>query len=159
VLKEYAGTSGGANVWGYVTPHATYQGVWSYGTFRNGTTCVAFGQQCPNWPGFALTADGATQGTDAPTYTVWWGDLIRGSSGTAGLQYLRNRYYDPKTGRFTQPDPIGLAGGLNLYGFAAGDPVNHADPFGLCDNPGEPKCKGALQKVGQFFRNFASGWN
>jgi hypothetical protein len=25
-----------------------------------------------------------------------------------------------------------LAGGLNLYGFAAGDPVNFSDPFGLC---------------------------
>ncbi|MBK7907333.1 MAG: hypothetical protein IPJ78_12360 [Gemmatimonadetes bacterium] len=29
-------------------------------------------------------------------------------------------------------DPIGLAGGLNLYGFAGGDPVNVSDPFGLC---------------------------
>lgn len=34
-------------------------------------------------------------------------------------------------GRFTQEDPIGLAGGLNLYGFAGGDPVNFSDPFGL----------------------------
>jgi hypothetical protein len=25
-----------------------------------------------------------------------------------------------------------LAGGLNLYGFAAGDPVTFSDPFGLC---------------------------
>lgn len=31
-----------------------------------------------------------------------------------------------------QMDPIGLAGGLNLYGFAGGDPVNFSDPFGLC---------------------------
>ncbi len=31
---------------------------------------------------------------------------------------------------------IGLAGGLNLYGFANGDPVNFSDPFGLC--PGCP---------------------
>lgn len=29
-------------------------------------------------------------------------------------------------------DPIGLAGGLNLYGYANGDPVNNSDPFGLC---------------------------
>lgn len=35
-------------------------------------------------------------------------------------------------GGFTQPDPIGLAGGLNLYGYAGGDPVNFSDPFGLC---------------------------
>ena len=45
---------------------------------------------------------------------------------------MRNRYYDPVQGRFTQEDPIGLAGGLNAYGFASGDPVNHSDPFGLC---------------------------
>ena len=38
---------------------------------------------------------------------------------------------DPATGRFTQEDPIGLAGGLNLYGFANGDPVTFSDPFGL----------------------------
>ena len=31
----------------------------------------------------------------------------------------------------TQQDPIGLAGGLNLYGFGNGDPVNASDPFGL----------------------------
>lgn len=48
-----------------------------------------------------------------------------------GLMYRRNRYYDPQTGRFTQLDPIGLAGGANGYGFAEGDPVNFDDPFGL----------------------------
>ena len=45
---------------------------------------------------------------------------------------MRNRYYNPQTAQFTQQDPIGLAGGLNLYGFADGDPVNYSDPFGLC---------------------------
>jgi len=29
-------------------------------------------------------------------------------------------------------DPVGIAGGVNLYGFAEGDPVNYSDPFGLC---------------------------
>ena len=33
---------------------------------------------------------------------------------------------------FTQEDPIGVAGGLNLYGYAGGDPINFSDPFGLC---------------------------
>jgi RHS repeat-associated protein len=57
-----------------------------------------------------------------------------------GLVYSRNRYYDPKAGRFTQEDPIGIAGGLNVYGFASGDPVSYSDPFGLCPDPKDPKC-------------------
>lgn len=47
------------------------------------------------------------------------------------MLYRRNRYFDPVSGRFTQQDPIGVAGGMNLYGFAGGDPVNFSDPFGL----------------------------
>lgn len=62
----------------------------------------------------------------------WYGTLIEDKKDAVGTHYRRNRYYDPKTGRFTQEDPIGLAGGLNLYGFANGDPVNFSDPFGLC---------------------------
>ncbi|WP_310572338.1 RHS repeat-associated core domain-containing protein, partial [Gemmatimonas sp.] len=52
-----------------------------------------------------------------------------------GTFFRRNRHYDPVSARFTQEDPIGIAGGLNLYGFAGGDPVNFGDPFGLCPNP------------------------
>nr|WP_269147128.1 RHS repeat-associated core domain-containing protein [Gilliamella apicola] len=35
-----------------------------------------------------------------------------------GLHYNIFRYYYPDIGRFTQPDPIGLAGGFNLYQYA-----------------------------------------
>ncbi len=49
----------------------------------------------------------------------------------SGPQCVRNRCYDLATGLSTQPDPIGLAGGLNLYGYAGGDPINRRDPFGL----------------------------
>ena len=40
---------------------------------------------------------------------------------------------EPPTKRVysTQQDPIGIAGGPNVYGFAAGDPINFSDPFGL----------------------------
>ena len=40
--------------------------------------------------------------------------------------------YDSPPGQSTQQDPIGIAGGANVYGFASGDPVNLSDPFGLC---------------------------
>ena len=76
-------------------------------------------------------------GRASVTYT-WVGGLLMDQQDATGLLYRRNRYYDPMSGRFTQEDPIGLAGGLNVYGFAGGDPVNFADPFGLC--PGLPKC-------------------
>ena len=33
-----------------------------------------------------------------------------------------------------------MAGGLNLYGYAGGDPINHSDPFGLTQCP--PACDG-----------------
>lgn len=62
----------------------------------------------------------------------WFGSLIEGQEDASGYLYRRNRYFDPATGRFTQEDPIGLAGGFNLYGFGDGDAVNNSDPFGLC---------------------------
>lgn len=61
----------------------------------------------------------------------WMGSLIGGQRDNSGLLYRRNRYYDSNTGQFTQSDPIGLAGGLSVYGFAEGDPVSYADPYGL----------------------------
>ncbi len=47
-----------------------------------------------------------------------------------GLYYNLNRYYDPKTGRYLQPDPAG--DGLNPYLYAGANPVNAIDPNGLC---------------------------
>ncbi|MBC8441923.1 MAG: RHS repeat protein, partial [Deltaproteobacteria bacterium] len=47
------------------------------------------------------------------------------------LLYMRNRFYMPSTGRFISEDPIGIAGGLNLYGYVYNDAVNFVDPLGL----------------------------
>ena len=50
---------------------------------------------------------------------------------TAELYYMRNRWYEPRTGRFLCEDPIGIAGGLNLYAYADNNPIGGRDPSGL----------------------------
>jgi len=48
-----------------------------------------------------------------------------------GMAYFRARWYDPSTGTFLTPDPIGYRDSSNLYAYCAGDPVNCSDPLGL----------------------------
>ncbi|MFO0587428.1 MAG: RHS repeat-associated core domain-containing protein [Polyangiaceae bacterium] len=47
-----------------------------------------------------------------------------------GLHYNRYRYYDPAAGHYISPDPLGLPGGLNLYGYGW-NPTHWIDPLGL----------------------------
>ncbi len=51
-----------------------------------------------------------------------------------------HRYYNPSTGRWLSRDPIEEEGGLNLYAFVSGDPINKIDKFGLASSttPGVP---------------------
>jgi RHS repeat-associated protein len=53
----------------------------------------------------------------------------RTSSGRSVQNYFRD--YDPALGRYVQPDPIGLQGGLNPYLYANGNPLAYMDPYGL----------------------------
>ncbi len=49
------------------------------------------------------------------------------------LYHCRARFYLPQHGRFLQPDPIGQAGGLNVYAYCNDDPINGDDPNGLTE--------------------------
>ena len=96
--------------------------------------------------------------TDQNGQIVWsadykaWGEILEHRSDTAkqqgltnpirfqgqyhdhdhetGLHCNRYRYYDPRVGRFISKDPIGYAGGLNLFAYAP-NPVGWVDPLGL----------------------------
>lgn len=48
-----------------------------------------------------------------------------------GLILATYRYYDPQEGRWINRDPIGYAGGMNLYRYCGNNPVNYLDPLGL----------------------------
>jgi RHS repeat-associated protein len=134
-----------------VFPHVSWRDLMDDGNYADGTEvndtfnqtghCFHYNGNPANnvfctyvtWPdsgGGMFMNEAATVPPDGPL--TWFGSLARNRTGADGQQYARNRYYDAQNGRFTQEDPIGLAGGLNAYGFAGGDPVNYDDPFGLC---------------------------
>ncbi|GDY36529.1 RHS repeat-associated core domain-containing protein [Acidovorax sp. NB1] len=48
-----------------------------------------------------------------------------------GLHYNYFRTYAPGTGRYTQPDPIGLDGGWNRFAYVGGNPLSSVDTNGL----------------------------
>jgi RHS repeat-associated protein len=91
-----------------------------------------------NSAGAVLSSDmydayGFGQSTGSPSdpwgYGAQWGYF---TDRETGLLLLTHRYYDPSAGRFLNRDPIGLAGGLNVYGYVQDNPANAVDPLGLC---------------------------
>ena len=58
----------------------------------------------------------------------------------SGLALTWWRGYDPSLGRWLSKDPIGLAGGVNLYGYVDNDPINYTDPSGLVRPSGPQGC-------------------
>jgi RHS repeat-associated protein len=114
--QYYGHQDGLGNVRGLTTADKTVQRTYSY----------------DEWGQVLGGSDNANlNGRDRARFkgALWMGD------GGVELYYMRNRWYEPRTGRFLSEDPIGLAGGINVYAFAAADPVNGLDPFGLDPDP------------------------
>ena len=74
-----------------------------------------------------------------PTPFAWMGGygVQRYDGGFLGDLYVtRHRLYSPRQNRFLSSDPMGLAGGLNLYAYCGGNPMAYVDPMGLCKEKG-----------------------
>ena len=89
----------------------------------------AFGVQVDSDGGMRYTDVGDAMFEDADT-NPWryCGEYFDVETNTI---YLRARYYDPATGRFSSEDPI--RDGLNWYTYCAGNPIAYIDPFGLAE--------------------------
>ena len=72
----------------------------------------------------------------------------------SGLHYNYFRDYDPELGRYIQSDPIGLAGGINTYGYVGGNPINFIDPLGLIRWEGTYRIRSAVGGVGGVIGEF-----
>jgi RHS repeat-associated protein len=55
----------------------------------------------------------------------------------SGIYYYLYRFYDPNLQRWLNRDPLGEAGGLNLYAYCLNSPLNFYDPDGLLGTPAE----------------------
>jgi RHS repeat-associated protein len=89
-----------------------------------------------------VASDGATVGARL-SYDPW-GTVTETGSVLIDLTYTGHYYdrptglslawyrgYDPNLGRWLSKDPIGLQGGLNLYGYVSNDPIDAVDPSGM----------------------------
>jgi RHS repeat-associated protein len=65
-----------------------------------------------------------------------YGFTGRERDNATGLQYNRDRWYNPATGTWMQQDPLGLGPDTNPYRYVGNDPTNATDPSGLA--PPEP---------------------
>lgn len=70
--------------------------------------------------------EASTSGDDQGNSTEYTG---RENDGT-GLYFYRARYYDSVLKRFVSEDPIGTAGGINVYAYVSGNPISYTDPSG-----------------------------
>ncbi len=70
---------------------------------------------------------------DSAYYATWNPYFFTGRrlDHETGLYYYRARMYNPETGRFLQPDPVGYADCINIYTYCYNNPINYIDPLGL----------------------------
>lgn len=77
----------------------------------------------------------STYGNDPFGYNAKWGYTYDRET---GMFLCQHRYYDPANGRWLTRDPIGYAGGVNVYGYCGSAPIGKTDRAGLQYETGIP---------------------
>ncbi|KYF60264.1 hypothetical protein BE04_26020, partial [Sorangium cellulosum] len=147
-LQESAGDEGTTS-WVFVpgtsVPMGRLRGAeaWGIATDERGSPQAVFdGGGRVLWSG-ALDLWGAPEADDGAPPIPWrfQGQL---ADPDTGLYHQRYRAYDPETGAYLMPDPIGVLGGLRPYGYVE-DPLFDFDPLGLARcGPDEQPANSAL---------------
>jgi RHS repeat-associated protein len=70
-----------------------------------------------------------------------------------GLMFYRARWYQPEEGRFASEDPIGFAGGLNLFTYVGNSVPNRIDPRGTFPGFAYTMSKDDREWWGYFFQD------
>jgi RHS repeat-associated protein len=116
-------TQGTTTSIGYVT--ADQQGSPRAVTDASGNVLWAWPYQGNPWGEVAPITNGYTYNLRFP------GQYFDSES---GLSNNFNRDYDSSTGRYTEVDPIGQAGGFGVYVYGLNSPLMYSDPMGLAPN-------------------------
>ncbi len=74
----------------------------------------------------------------------------------SGLVLTWFRAYDAELQQWLSADPLGEAGGMNLYGYVGGNPINRIDPLGLQGDC--PLAEGYTARVDPFNNNGKAGY-
>jgi RHS repeat-associated protein len=141
--REPAGVEIARNVWGngLLSRHWADGRSWFYLCDEQGNVLAVTDAQGDLVARYAYTAYGkpsvaiAEEPDHAYLFVGRYGVTHEGD----GLYFMGRRYYHADAQRFLTRDPLGLAGGPNLYAYADNDPVNLIDPAGLApEEPGMP---------------------
>ncbi|WP_437813542.1 RHS repeat-associated core domain-containing protein [Sorangium sp. So ce1078] len=114
-------------------------GAWKYLVYRDGAPV----------PLALVDADGTV---DQVFETEAYGRVVAGDAAATlsrfpghwyepetGLHYNRWRYFDPASATYLSPEPLGLEGGLEAYGYVNGRPLAAIDADGLMRSTATPR--------------------
>ena len=107
-------------------PNAANKAVWMHNSDAFGTS---LGNSAPNENPQLVAGTPSQVQAGSFVQNIGFRGQIRDAD--TGKNQNNFRDYDPRIGRYTSSDPIGLKGGVNTFGYVLQDPLKYVDPKGL----------------------------